>query len=115
MIPFSAPVTIYRVQGPPQYEKGVLIKDANRAAIVVAGSIQPMSTKDIRLLPEGRANVGQMVFYTEAILKVPQDAKDDQSDRVLFDKWLWEPVEEQNWIPFMPHHRYLLERREPYP
>lgn len=113
MIPFATELTVLRITTPESYDHGRLVP-RGRTAITIQGSIQPMSPKDIKLLPEGRANTGSMVLYTESELRLPMPDDTQQSDRVVNLGYLWEPVSEEPWSVLIPHRKYVLERREAY-
>lgn len=112
MIPFATDIQVNR-GSPLQFVDGIQ-QPTTWTPLTISGSIQPLSFKDIKLLPEGRADVGRMVLFTESTLMLPTEGSEYPADMVIHQGALWEVVSVESWQVLIPHNKYMLERRGPY-
>jgi hypothetical protein len=78
---------------------------ASTSTISIRACVQPLSSKELLLVPEGmRARGVRKVFTSTALLCLPMP------DRFTYQGDTWEIVDERDWIDLGNYYRYLAAR-----
>lgn len=78
---------------------------ASTSSVTAVASVQPLSSKELLLLPEGlRARGVRKVFTATRLLVQPMP------DRFTYQSDLWEVIDERDWYDIGGYYRYLVAR-----
>ena len=100
-----APVTLTVTRyAAPTLTAGRAVAGAT-SSLTVAASVQPLSSKELDLVPEGmRARGVRKVFSATRLLVQPMP------DRFTYQSDVWEVTEEKDWLDVAGYYRYLVTR-----
>lgn len=75
-------------------------------------AVQPMSTRELQMLPEGERVRGRLKMYGTTELQVASPSTDRLGDRFTRQGVLWEVVGEDMWSGNGGHYRYQAAKVE---
>ncbi len=97
-------ITITRSAAPTRVSGRPSVMGATSTVAIVA-SVQPLSSKELQLVPEGmRARGVRKVFTSTPLVLLPMP------DRFDYQGATWEIVDERDWLDIGNYYRYLAAR-----
>jgi hypothetical protein len=99
-----------------RFQSPTIVKGRVQAPVVdstfeICGSIQPMTPKDLQLLPEGSRVEGLKKLYTDAELKTLEDpGGSDMPDRIEYRDVVYKVDRTSDWHDHGCYHKYVLVR-----
>ena len=106
---FRKPVTVKRLT-PGAYVNGFWV-EGTESTVTIRASIQPASSADLKLLPEGKTLGGVYKVFTNEALTVAIEGTNQNGDRLTIggsDYEVTTPIIWDNGI--IPHNEYLVTR-----
>jgi hypothetical protein len=104
------PLTVYR-KAAGSIVDGVWRRGAE-SDFTIQGVIQPLTNKDLELLPEGERVPNQRKLYTTSTLLSADPDTAQEPDQVLYNGQRWQVQGDQYYDPItggdLWHHRYRL-------
>lgn len=105
----NGPFTVTRTAA-PTYDKGRQVKGAG-TTFDVDGCIQPLTDRELLILPEGKRTKETRKLYTDAVLYPVGSAP---GDRVSVDGEMFEVYSKSGYPGSdIPHYKYVLTKEAP--
>ena len=106
---FRKPVTVKRrTQG--AYVDGFWV-EGTESTVMIRASVQPASSADLNLLPEGKTLGGVYKIFTNDTLIVATEGTDQNGDRLVIGGSDYEVTTTLIWDNgIIPHNEYLVTR-----
>jgi hypothetical protein len=105
------PVTVDRVQHlPAPVIKGKASGPLETSTTQVKGSLQPMTGRELQLLPEGLRNRGVWKFYSQTSFQTADVAECGVPDRLVFDGVTYEVHQVDPWDHVADYFKIILTR-----
>lgn len=89
--------------------KGVAQKVETPSTFI--GSVQPITGKDVELLPAGREDKGDVKVYSDTPLNVGTEGSDKSGDVVEWQGKKWEIVQGMDFQNLINYYKYRAEFR----
>lgn len=81
---------------------------SSSTALVVSGSLQPSSGRDVQRLPEGLRDRETIVFFTSTELQAADPATGEPGDRLVANGHTFEVQTHERWQDLGNFHRFVL-------
>lgn len=110
---FSLDITAFEITGRYDSNRRWVKDDATRD-FCISGSIQPLTDKELKVLPEGDVSAGDMVLYTEDELKIADTSEltglqPDQTYIKENDE-VWRVKKLMDWDRNSGFRKYIIEK-----
>lgn len=77
----------------------------------IQASLQPVSSRDMQSLPEGRRDRSMYAMFTDTALLVESIANQTNPDVIVLPDGLYEVTQDSNWgNHVIDHHKYIITR-----
>lgn len=98
----------YQRRNPTTLVKGRVAADDLQAPVSFRATIQPLSGRELLLLPEGQRVREYVKIYTDAALKMTDQPSKTKGDLVTYNGCQWEVTQANTWDPDNYAHSKFL-------
>lgn len=102
-------VTVTRYEA-PTVDKGRVVAPAAESTFCIRASIQPVTPKDLQLLPEGMRNLGAMAVYTTCELFTVEQVAGKIPDRLTYKGIDYQIHSVEDWYDLGGYYRCIAVR-----
>jgi hypothetical protein len=80
--------------------------------LVIQGSVQPLTGKDLQTMEAGSRDLGKVWIYTNDILRKRTEGSLTEADVLVYDDSLWEVIDTRSYLSgLIEHRKHLAEYR----
>lgn len=97
-----------------RYTKSPIIKGRtqppNKNIFKITASIQPMTSKDLKTLPEGMKNEGTIKIYTNVKLNTVETSDCKIPDEIFYNNIRYQISKSDDWYDLGKYYKYIASR-----